>query len=58
MPGAMTTPVPPSTNTVADTVRDVAGYPPLQGAAVVAAGILLLCWLFIRWYDKRQVRRG
>lgn len=37
---------------------EIAGYPPVQGAATVAVAILILCWLFIRWYDRRQLRRG
>jgi hypothetical protein len=36
-----------------DTARDVAGYPPVQGAAVVALVILVGYWLIARWYDRR-----
>ncbi len=55
-PGAIETPQPPATSTVVDTARDVVGYPPFQGAALVAVGVLFLCWLFIRWYDRRAAR--
>jgi hypothetical protein len=41
-----------------DTASRLVNSPPLQGAAAVAAGILFLCWLLIRWYDKGQLRRG
>jgi DNA-binding beta-propeller fold protein YncE len=53
MPGAIATPEPPTTSTVVDTARDIVGYPPLQGATVVAVAILFACWLLIRWYDRR-----
>ena len=56
MPGAIATPQPPATSTVVDTARDVVGYLPFQGAAMVAVGVLFLCWLFIRWYDRRAAR--
>jgi DNA-binding beta-propeller fold protein YncE len=49
------TPQPPATSTVVDTAQQLVGSAPVQGAAVVATGILFLCWLFIRWYDKRAV---
>jgi hypothetical protein len=55
-PAALGTPEPPTTSTVVDTARDLASYPPVQGAAAVAFGILFLCWLFIRWYDRRAAR--
>jgi DNA-binding beta-propeller fold protein YncE len=58
MPGALTTPVPPSTSTVAHTALDIAGYPPVQDAALVAVAILFVCWLFIKWYDRRAAKRG
>jgi hypothetical protein len=58
MPGALTTPVPPSTSTVVDTARNIATYPPVQGAATVAVAVLFLCWLFIKWYDKRAASKG
>jgi DNA-binding beta-propeller fold protein YncE len=54
MPGAITTSGPPTTSTVVDTARDIVGYPPVQDAALVAVAILVLCWLFVRWYDRRQ----
>jgi DNA-binding beta-propeller fold protein YncE len=53
---ALTTPLPPATSTVTDTVWSLASYPPVQGAATVAVGILFVCWLFIRWYDRRAAR--
>jgi hypothetical protein len=52
-PGAIVTQKPPPTGTLADTARDVANYPPLQGAALVAVVILLGYWLIARWYDRR-----
>lgn len=50
---ALTTPEPPTTSTIVDTATSIAGYPPVQGAALVAAVILLACWFVIRWYDRR-----
>ncbi len=50
---ALTTPQPPTTSTIVDTATSIAGYPPVQGAALVAAVILLACWFVIRWYDRR-----
>jgi hypothetical protein len=58
MPGAITTPVPPSTSTVTSTALDIAGYPPVQNAAIVAVAILFVCWVFIKWYDRRAAKRG
>ncbi len=52
-PGALVTQKPPPTGTFVDTARDVAGYPPFQGAAVVALVILVGYWLIARWYDRR-----
>lgn len=52
-PGALVTQKPPPTGTFVDTVKDVANYPPVQGAAAVAAAILICYWLIVRWYDKR-----
>lgn len=49
---------PPTTGTVFGAAFQIANYPPVQGAATVAVAILILCWLFIRWYDRRQLRRG
>jgi hypothetical protein len=43
---------------VVDTARDIVSYAPVQEAALVAVAILFLCWLLIRWYDKRTVRRS
>ena len=56
--GSLATPQPPTTSTVVQTAQQIVGSAPLQGAVAVAAAILILCWLFIRWYDKRQLRRG
>jgi hypothetical protein len=56
-PNSLSTPKPPTTSlAVVDTARDIASYPPVQGAALVGAAILFLCWLFIRWYDRRSKR--
>jgi hypothetical protein len=52
-PGALVTQKPPPTGTFVDTARDVAGYPPFQGAVVVALVILVGYWLIARWYDRR-----
>jgi DNA-binding beta-propeller fold protein YncE len=57
MSGAIATSQPPTTSTVVDAAQKIVSSPPFQGALVVAVGILVLCWLFIRWYDKRQLRR-
>ena len=53
MPGAITTAQPPTTSTVFDTARDLASSPSFQGAAAVGLAILFLCWLLIRWHDRR-----
>ncbi len=55
-PGGLVTPQPPTTGTVMDTAKQIVGSPPIQGAATVAVAILIVCWLFIRWYDRRTVR--
>jgi DNA-binding beta-propeller fold protein YncE len=55
-PGVISTPQPPTTSTVVDSARDIVGYPPIQGGAIVAAAILFACWFFIRWYDRRAAR--
>jgi DNA-binding beta-propeller fold protein YncE len=55
--GSLATPQPPVTSTVVQTAQQIVGSPPLQGATAVAGAILLLCWLFIRWYDRRRLRR-
>ena len=55
-PGALATTKPPKTNTVLDAAGDIAGSPPFQGAALVGIGVLVVCWLFIRWHDKRGAR--
>ncbi len=57
MPGVIATPQPPTTSTVVSTAGDIVHYPPVQGAVVVSAAILFLCWLFIRWYDRRSSTR-
>jgi len=56
MSGVIATLQPPTTSTVVETAQQIVGYPPVQGAAAVAVGILFLCRLFIRWYDRRAVR--
>ena len=58
MSGGLATPQPPTTSTVVDTAQQIVGSAPVQGATAVAVAILFLCWLFLRWYDKRQLRRG
>jgi hypothetical protein len=55
-PGALPTQKPPPTGTILDAAKDVAGYPPIQGAAAVALVILAGYWLAVRWYDKRTGR--
>lgn len=57
-PGALVTQKPPPTGTFVDTAKDVAGYPPLQGAAAVGLAILIGYWLIARWYDKRLKQRS
>jgi hypothetical protein len=52
-PGAIVTQKPPPTGTFVDAAAEVAGYPPVQGAAIVAVLILLGYWLTVRWLDKR-----
>ena len=54
--GTLSTAKPATTSTVVDTAAGVVGSPPFQGAVAVAVGILLLCWLAIRWYDRRAER--
>jgi hypothetical protein len=56
MSGAMGTADPPTTSTIVDAAKDLAGSAPLQQALLVALAILLGCWLLIRWYDRRAVR--
>ena len=53
LPGAITTPSRRPTDTVVDTATQLASSLPLQGAATVAVVVLILCWLFIHWYDRR-----
>lgn len=55
MSGAIGTAEPPTTSTIVDTARDLAGSAPLQQALLVALAILLGCWLLIRWYDRRAL---
>jgi hypothetical protein len=55
-PAALGTPEPPTTSMVVEAARGIIGYPPFQGAAIVAIAILVVCWLFIRWYDRRAAR--
>jgi DNA-binding beta-propeller fold protein YncE len=55
-PAPLVTPKPPTTSTVVDTARQIAGSAPFQSAAAIALAILFLCWLFIRWYDRRAIR--
>ena len=58
-PGSIATVRPPTTSlSVVDTARDIVSYAPVQEGALVAVAILFLCWMFIRWYDKRTLRRG
>ena len=57
-PAALLTPVPPATSTVTSTALGIVGSPPFQGAVAVSVGILFLCWLFIRWYDKRAAGKS
>jgi len=54
-PAPLLTPKPPVTSTVVDTATQIASSPSFQSAAIVALAILLLCWLFISWYDRRAV---
>lgn len=56
-PGALTTARPPATSTIVDTARDLASSPPVQGAATVAVSVLVLCWLLIRWHDRKAIPR-
>lgn len=50
------TPKPPTTSTVVDAATQIAGSTPFQSAAVVSLAILFLCWLFIRWFDRRAAK--
>jgi hypothetical protein len=47
---------PPTTSTLVDTAGQLASSPPFQSAVAIACGILFLCWLVVRWYDRRAVR--
>jgi DNA-binding beta-propeller fold protein YncE len=52
----LATPEPPTTSTIVATAARFVGSPPVQGAGIVAAIILLMCWLVIRWYDRRATK--
>lgn len=53
----LATPQPPTTSTIVTTAASIVGYPPVQGAGLVAVVILVACWFVIRWYDRRTARR-
>jgi len=55
---ALATQQPPTTSAIVATAASIVGSPPVQGAGVVAAMILVACWFVIRWYDRRATRRG
>lgn len=55
MPGVLATAEPPTTSTIVDAAKDLAGSPPFQGSLLVAVLVLVACWLLIRWYDRRGV---
>jgi DNA-binding beta-propeller fold protein YncE len=46
----------PATTSAVDSARDIVGYPPFQGALIVAVIILIACWMLVRWYDRRAAR--
>jgi uncharacterized membrane protein len=46
----------PPTTAVLDSAGAIVSSPPFQGAVLVAAVILIACWLLIRWYDRRRLR--
>jgi hypothetical protein len=53
----LTTAKPPTTSTLVDSATQLASSAPFQSMTVVALAILFLCWLFIRWYDRRATGR-
>jgi hypothetical protein len=55
-PAPFATVEPPTTSTIVDSVTRITGSSPFQSAAVVSLLILFLCWLFIRWHDRRAPR--
>jgi DNA-binding beta-propeller fold protein YncE len=56
-PGAIVTQKPPPTGTFVDSAAEAIGYPPVQGALVVAVLILMAYWWLARWYDKQVKKR-
>jgi hypothetical protein len=54
----LATPEPPTTSTIVEAAKSIVGSPPVQGAGLVAALILVACWWVIRWYDRRAGRRA
>ena len=54
-PGPFVTAKPPTTAAL-DSAGAIVSSPPFQGAVLVAAVILIACWLLIRWYDRRRLR--
>jgi DNA-binding beta-propeller fold protein YncE len=55
---ALATPGPPTTSTIVEAAKSIVGSPPLQGATTVFVAVLFCCWLVIRWYDHRKLRKG
>ena len=53
----LTTAKPPTTSTIIDDAGRVASSAPFQSMMLIALAILFLCWLFIRWYDRREIGR-
>ena len=56
--GGLTTPQPPPTSTIVDAAAQLAGSGPLQEAVMIGLTILVLCWLLIRWHDRRGTLRS
>lgn len=55
---SLATSKPPTTSTIVTTAANIVGYPPVQGAGLVALFILGACWFTIRWHDRRTARRA
>ena len=55
---ALATAEPPSTSTIVDAAKGIVGSPSVMGAGTAFLAVLFCCWLVIRWYDRRKLRKG
>ena len=56
-PTSLQTAKPPVTSTIVDDASNLASSTPFQSTLVIVLAILFLCWLFVRWYDRRAINR-